>query len=72
VVLPLLRRYFLISRGFGYFVGSVLFASPSLRANVEKPIHERHSGFFTEGSEENEGCYLWSIQSPLRYLRFLL
>jgi hypothetical protein len=38
VVLPWLRRYFLISRGFGYFVSPVLFASPSLRAKIGKPI----------------------------------
>jgi hypothetical protein len=72
VVLPLLRRYFLISRRFGYFVGPVLFASPSLRAKIEKPIHEHHREFFTEGSEENKDSYLRLIPNPLRYLRFLL
>ena len=35
MVLPLLRRYFLISRGFEYFVDPVL---PLLRAKIGKPI----------------------------------
>jgi hypothetical protein len=71
VVLPLLRRYFLISRGFEYFVSAVLSRAHRC-AKIEKPIHEHHREFFTEGSEENKDSYLRLIPNPLSYLRFLL
>jgi hypothetical protein len=48
------------------------FREPSLRAKIEKPIHEHHREFFTEGSEENKDSYLRLIPNPLSYLRFLL
>src|SRR4029077_11497211 len=67
----LLRRCFLVSSGSRIFRRPGSFASPSLRAKIEKPIHEHHREFFTEGSEENKDSHLRLIPNLLSYLRFL-
>jgi hypothetical protein len=71
VVLPLLRRYFLVSRGFEYFVGAVLSRASAALENREADPRASQE-FFTEGSEENKDSYLHLIPNPLSYLRFLL
>ena len=61
--------FFLISR---VSEGPILSRVPALLAKAEKPMHEHHREFFTEGSEENKDSYLRLIPNPLSYLRFLL
>jgi hypothetical protein len=72
VVLPLLRRYFLISRAFEYFVGPVLSRAHRCARKSKNRSTSINREFFTEGSEENKDSYLRLIPNPLSYLRFLL
>jgi hypothetical protein len=53
VVLPLLRRYFLISRGFEYFVGPAL-REPIAACEIEKPIHSITESFLQKAAKKTK------------------
>ena len=72
MVLPLLRRYFLISRGFEYFVGAVLSRAHRCARKSKSRSTSITESFLQKAAKKTKILIYVLIPNPLSYLRFLL